>query len=464
MIMGSICYIALLGRIDQLQIQTILAWLFAVGFISTVLAVGVIWVVKRSPSATSLFMYGMSFLLLSLPIFGLVKEPKQEDTLIRAVAVPWNITAVRSRADTSSVSIAPFGEIKKGEILLQASSPEIDARLRVLESRAQQLELDKRMVQAGVSKTNQFSIANQVVPMKQEKQLLLQYSADLRSLERQKLPLLREISSFEIDFRNASDEVENFRELLSNGFATRAEVTIKENILAKLASNKSSYDAQLKSIEDQISSIEVMVSALDEMVDTSSPTAETVAAAREGEENALNELRKEKELTQVAQLDLQLDAIKLEIDSINNTLIHVAPHDGVVLWKHPSPRSAVPGTPLVAMSKAGESGVLLKIIGNDVNDLSIDNDSEISIDVIHSDYQLKGSNFEAKCVVYRSGIESQDASRCELLLTSHPPATLFQDLMKSDFVPLELVLRENGNADEFNMGFLSKITFGVLNQ
>lgn len=442
--------IALIGQIEEISIQSILTAMMALGFLATAAAVGIIWVVKRSPSLISLVMYGTSFLLLCLPIFAISNKPASEKNLIKVVAVPWNITAVRSRADATSVSIAPYGTIKKGEILLQASSPEMDARLRALESRAEQLELDKKLVLSGqywsgrpmLSDTD--PITSKAESANRDKQLSLQYSADIRSLERQKLPLLRELASIKIDHQRAREDVEQFRDLLSQGFATPAEVSIKENLLKKVESDKLAYKTHLESIEDQISSIQEMVNEIDQSLDIKVTEVEQFEAALEGQEDVAESIRAEQESTQASQIDLQLDAIQLEIDSIHSALVQRAPHDGVVLWKHPSPRSAIPGTPLVAMSKAGESGVLLKVSNrDDIESLPIESETEFSIDVLHSNYQLKGSNFEAKCVIYRSSqTREATAENCELLLTSTPPATLFQDLMRSDFIPLEILVSQ----------------------
>lgn len=156
-------------------------------------------------------------------------------------------------------------------------------------------------------------------------------------------------------------------------------------------------------------------------------------------------MQEELKATRLAQIDLQLGAIQLEIDSVKSKQIHVAPNDGVVLWKHPSPYSTLPGTPLVAMSQPGQSGVLLKINGDDLEDIKLDPNSEILVDLTHRGFSTKEASFQAKCVVHDSGSEQTHKGTYEFLVISPLPATLLQELLKSDAVPLEVSFK--GAAD-----------------
>lgn len=450
--------ISLLGQVDQSQIQNALTWVLGVAFIASILIVGIIWVVKRAPSMVSLALYGIAFLLLCLPIFGLTTQTQQQETY-KAVAIPWNITAVRSTSGTTAIEMAPYGDIKKGDILLKASSPELDAELRSLEAQARKLEFDKRLIQANLSLPGEKPLMNidgirQSDPNEENRQLLRQYRAELKSLEMQRLPLQREVSRLEIDLQHANEETEQFRTLQSDGFASSAEVRGKEKVAKKLSSDASAYRTHLQTIEDQIVAIQAKIANLDNNETLIVKQAVDQSTTSTKAHSITHQMLNDHKSTKLAQIDLQLEAIRHEISSIESKLIHVAPHDGVVVWQHPSPRSAVPGTPLVAMSKAGESGVLLKVSDAKMKDVLSTGISELSIDVVQHDFRSKESKFDAKCVVYQTGSEQDCTGTCELLLTTPAPAVLVHGLLNHDTMPLELIVDQETDSEASWVSFI----------
>lgn len=450
--------LSLIGQVDQSQIQNALSWVLGVAFIASILIVGIIWVAKRAPSMVSLALYGIAFLLLCLPIFGLTTQTQQKETY-KAVAIPWNITAVRSTAGTKSIEMAPYGEIKKGDMLLKASSPELDAKRRSLESQARKLEFDKRLIEANLALPGEKPILDidgmhESAPDEGNRRLLRQYRAELQSLELQGLPLKREIARLEIDLQHANEECEQFRRLQSDGFASSAEVRGKEKVALKVNTDASAYRTHLKSIEVQSAAIQEKIEALDNDETLIASTDDAQSASATAHRSTTHQVMRDHKTTKLAQIDLQLEAIRHEIASIESKLIHVAPHDGVVVWQHPSPRSAVPGTPLVAMSKAGESGVLLKVCDEKMRNVINQGDSELSIDVVQHDFRSKESKFDAKCVVYQTGSEQDCTGTCELLLTTPAPAVLVHSLLTHDSMPLEVLVDQETDSDASWVSFI----------
>ncbi|MBD54707.1 MAG: hypothetical protein CMM05_06445 [Rhodopirellula sp.] len=445
-----------LSQIVQSQLQTAMSFLIGFAFLASILVVGSIWILKRSPSIVSIVLYGVAFLLLCLPLLGLTTQSNRLTQKFKAIAVPFGITTVRATTGTPSVSIAPFGDIKKGDVLLQASSPEMDARLKVLAAQARKLEFDRRLVAESLALPGQEQLFGYERSEEQDfenqiEQRARQHRADIQSLERLRHPLLREISRLDIELQHANEDAEQFSSLFSRGLASTAEVNRKEKALEKVVGEMTSYKEHLQSIDDQIKSIKtellapMNVSTLKEAGYTIAGNEDKKTLTAKSNSTARAQMQEDLKATRIAQIDLQLGAIELEIDSVMSKQIHVAPNDGVVLWKHPSPYSTLPGTPLVAMSQPGQSGVLLKINGDDLEGLKFEPNSEILVDLTHRGFSTKDTSFQAKCVVHDSGSEQTDSGTCELLVISPLPATLVQSLLKSDAVPLEVSFK--GAAD-----------------
>ncbi len=445
-----------LCQMGQPQLQTAISFLIGLAFLASILVVGSIWVLKRSPSVVSIMLYGLAFLLLCLPMLGLATQTQERTRKFKAVAIPFEITAVRAIEGTKSVSIAPLGDINEGDILLEASSPLMDAQLENLRSQKCKLEFDRRLVVENLLLPGQeqlfdFQRSEEEELEEQYEQRQRRYRADIQSLERLRLPILREISRLTVELKHANEDADQFNSLLSRGLASPAEYKRKEKALEKISVEMSSYQAQLKAIDKEVTAIESNLSftktasVLDDDTSTVANNESKMHFIAKPSENARQRMAEDLKATRLEQIDLQLKAVELEVDSVRSKQGFVAPHDGVVVWKHPSPDSTLPGTPLVAMSRPGRSGVLLKVNVDDLENLQIDTNSEISIEIIDRGYPTKESRFQAKCIAHNCDSQHTHSGICELLVISPLPATLFQRLLNSDVVPLEVVFK--GNAD-----------------
>ena len=445
-----------LCQMGQPQLQTAISFLIGLAFLASILVVGSIWVLKRSPSVVSILLYGLAFLLLCLPMLGLATQTQERTRKFKAVAIPFEITAVRAIEGTKSVSIAPFGDINEGDMLLEASSPMMDAQLQNLMSKKSKLEFDRQLVAEDLPLPGQgqlFSFGRSEEEELEElkRQRERQYLADIQVLERLRLPILREISRLKVELKHATEDAEQFNSLLTRGLASSAEYKRKQKALEKISVEMTSYQAQLASIDDQLTAMKSEISfpktasVLDNDASTVANIERKMHFIVKDSETAKRSMAEDLKATRLEQIDLQLKAVEIEIDSVRGKQGFVAPHDGVVVWKHPSPDSTLPGTPLVAMSRPGRSGVLLKVNVDDLENLQIDTNSEISIEIIDQGYPTKESRFQAKCIAHNYDSEHKHSGICELLVISPLPATLFQRLLNSDVVPLEVVFK--GNAD-----------------
>ena len=445
-----------LCQMGQQQLQTGISFLIGLAFLASILVVGSIWVLKRSPSVVSIMLYGLAFLLLSLPMLGLATQIQEQTRRYKAVAIPFEVTAVRASGGTKSMAIAPLGEIKEGGMLLEASSPLMEAQLQNLMSQKSKLEFDRQLVTENLPLPGQGQLFNFERTEEDELQELArqrqrQYLADIQVLERQRLPILREISRLEIELKHATEDVEQFNSLRSRGLASTAECKRKEKALEKISVEMTSYEAQLRSIEEQLTAMKSKISfpktasVLDNDGSTVANIEKKMHFIVKDSATARRRMAEELKLTRLRQIDMQLKAVELEIDSVKSKQGYVAPHDGVVTWKHPSPDSTLPGTPLVAMTQPGNSGVLLKVSVDNLDDLQIDKNSEISVEIIDQGYPAKETRFQVKCIAHNCDSQHTHAGTCELLVISPVPATLFQRLFNSEVVPLEVVF--NGNTD-----------------
>ena len=420
---------------DQ-DIQSSVTMALTTLFIVSGIIVGLIWITKRSPSFVSLLLYGVGCLLLCLPISRAVHYAQETESQVNATAVPYNMYAARSRAHSTPLFIAEPGEIYKGDVLLQLSSPESDARLRALDSEMQKLEIEKHIAETSPQPTTGVGTA----PNSIDNRLMLleaserEYSSGIRMLERQRLPLLRDLSRLDLETQSAEIELKQFRDLLSKNFATPAEVTIKEKNVSRLAGDAQSYRAHLQVIDNEIVELKGKLAELKVDKKQKNLTAKNVAVGSGTEDEQDQEQMR---LTQLNLINLRINAVQLERDAIKSSLIHRAPCDGVVLWKHPSPESVVPSTPLVVMSPTGESGIMIKTTGP----LSTQGPlpAAARFEVIYGGLGNQQSEFTADARLHsKFGLQGQGGA--DFLLTSMPPASLIQELLTGRPLPVQISL------------------------
>jgi hypothetical protein len=293
---------------------------------------------------------------------------------------------VRVPQDLDLDHVAAEGAVKKGDLLARFRSPEREAEIKATELQletlkakksilqSQPLKLDPelvRQIQNAAADKRQFqSSYDQLFPKRDSvSRLGLQERIDA---ERRLLEIDARLTETNHELEQAAAKLNHVRheaarseKLSSQGAASRAEheenITdekVLENEVAKLRGRKASLLEEKKQLTATMEEFDALLkrqaAALSKQVDAARAN---LSAATKQKHTLIKQLQEDRTRAQrlrqrrLEKIDLEIRQCRAELSGLKNSLEKTAPFDGNVVYREPSPHTAMKAAPVVVLAE-----------------------------------------------------------------------------------------------------------------